>query len=144
MRNPAYSIREASYNALEGVITYEGNAVPVYDTQTDDSAVFPRIILQGITGGGDAFSKCGFGGDWFQSIKISAAFKGRVTQNVVDQISDDVLQVLAPHKGPYLNISPEFNIWKTFAQVLNVQNYTDGAVKYIDLNLQITYSLTES
>lgn len=143
MRNPAYDIRVASFDALDGSITYNGEIVPVYDTNSEDVAGFPRIILQGITGGGPRMSKCGFGSNWFQSIKISSMFKGGLTQNEVDIISDELLQILCPVSRPFLDLSPNFNVWQVESQVLNIQNYTDGASKYIDLDIQITYSLTE-
>lgn len=145
MRSPAELIRSASFLAVSNGIGFvAGVDVIVYDAFALDNAVFPRVILQGITGGGPKFSKCGFGGDWFQSIKISSAFRMGGTTNYNETIVDNILEVLCPPNGPYLNLGEPFHIWNAYGQILNTLTYDDGVVKYIDTDIQITYSITES
>jgi len=144
MRNPAYDIQDKSYTALAGNLLVDSQNIEVFDEFTDDNAVFPRVILEGITGGGPVFTKCGFGGDWFQNIKVSDRFQGRVTKNRVNKIADQILQILAPKDGPFIDVAPDFTVWKAYGNILNTLSYDDGVNKYIDINIQITYSITES
>lgn len=144
MKDPSYTIRVAVATALTG-ITWDGQPVPVYDEMPDDAAENTvRILLQEVSGGGERFSKCGYGGDWSQVIKVTHIFPGtsRVKKDAVEYISDQILQRLSPDTE-YLQLSPDFAIWKTYGNVIGNQSYEDGVKKYIDRNLRITYSLVE-
>lgn len=144
MRNPGRDIQDAVAITLAG-ITWDGEPVAIFDELAANDATFPRIILLEITGGGARDSKCGFGGDWSQLIKVSMAWPStsRVKKNILYSITDDILQRLVPENSE-LNVGPDFNIWKIDGLVMSDQNYTDGAKNYIDKNIRITYSLTES
>jgi|SRR5882724_3374118 len=144
MRNPSYDIRIAAANILSG-ITWNSQLVEIFDELAADEGGFPRIVLLEVTGGGPRDSKCGFGGDWNQLIKITMAWPStsRATKNVVDLITDEIFQRLVPGDSQ-MNIGPDFSIWKIEGLDLGNQNYSDGAKNYVDKNIRITYSLTES
>lgn len=145
MKDPSYSIRVAVATALNGIL-WDGQPVPIYDEMPDDAVENTvRILLQEISGGGERFSKCGHGGDWSQVIKVTHIFPGtaRVKKDAIEYISDQILQRLSPDDN-YLDISPDFSIWKTYGNIVGNQSYEDGVKKYIDRNLRITYSLVET
>lgn len=145
MRDPSYPLRIAVKQALTG-IEYEGAEVPVFDMLTDDMMGFPRIIIGPLSGNGTRESKCGFGSTWQQNIKISSAFGGSemVTQDVVDIISDLILEILVPFSAPFIDLSAaDFDVWDVTASIPGSLVYEDGARKYIDKNLIISYTITE-
>jgi hypothetical protein len=142
MIDPSYDIRVAVAELLSD-ITSSGVPVPVFDEIVSADAGFPRIVLLDNSGGGPRASKCGFGGDWSQVIKISTSFTGRVSKNVVELLSTEVLQRLVPASGQFINIGPDFNVWKVDGAIIGTQSYTDGVQQYIDRNIRITYSLTQ-
>jgi hypothetical protein len=142
MIDPSYNIRVAVADLLSD-ITSAGEPVPVFDEIVSAVAGFPRIVLLDVSGGGARASKCGFGGDWSQVIKVSTSFTGRVSKNVVEQLCTEVLQRLVPLSGSFIDIGPDFNVWKVEGVIIGTQNYTDGIRQYIDRNIRITYSLTQ-
>ena len=144
MRDPSYNIRVAVADALAG-ITIDGSPVPIFDSLAQDDATFPRVILLDTIGSDNDNTKCGWGGDWSQTIKISDQFFGGVTKNRVDNISNQIFEALV-NTDPALiiDLSPEFSVWNTSGNVIGNQQYQDGAVKYIDKNIRITFSLTEN
>lgn len=142
MRDPSYNIRVAVADLLTG-IQYNGTTVFVFDEIVAPDAGFPRIVLLDVSGGGARLTKCGFGADWSQVIKVCSSFTGRVTKNMIDIISNEVLSRLVPFTGDFIDIGPDFHVWNVEASVIGVQNYTDGSKQFIDKNLRITYSLTE-
>jgi hypothetical protein len=143
MINPGYDIQIAAWEALQG-IEWNGQPVPIFDEIVEDGAGFPRIVLLEVAGGGDRFTKCGFGADWSQLIKVTMAWPvtSRVNKQAINDIADQILQRLVPNDGNL--VVPGIAIWKTFGNVLNDANYGDGAMNYIDKNIRITYSLTEN
>lgn len=142
MINPGTNIRVAVAELLSGLV-YDGRPVLVFDEIVGAEAGFPRIVLMDVSGGGARFSKCGFGGDWRQSIKVSTTFNGRVSKNIAEDISNQILQTLVPHTGPFIDIGPDFNVWKVEGDILGTQSYQDAIRQYIDINIRITYSLTQ-
>lgn len=142
MKYPGTAIREAVYNLISA-ITSEGKVVKVYDEITAPDAGFPRILLQDVSGGGPRDSKCGFGGDWTQTIKVTTAFKNRVTKNIGEDVANEILELLVPRSGDFLSIGPDFNIWKVEGALTGTVSYSDGVRTYVDNNIRITYSLTE-
>lgn len=144
MRDPSYDIREAIAITLAGItVGPDFTPVIVYDDIADDNAVYPRIILLDCIGGDTDNSKCGWGGDWFQTIKISDAMTGGVTKNRVDNIADEIFQRLV-QTDPTLIISlADFHIWNVQGNAINTQRYGDQTRKYIDKNIRINFSLTE-
>jgi hypothetical protein len=143
MIDPSYNIRVAVAELLAD-ITSDGEPVPIFDEIVSASAGFPRIVLLDVSGGGARFSKCGFGADWSQVIKISTSFTGRVSKNIVEQICTEVLQRLVPVSGQFIDIGADFNVWKVDGAIVGTQSYTDGIRQYIDRNIRITYSLTQN
>lgn len=143
MIDPSYSIRVAVADLLADIIS-AGQPVPIFDEIVSAAAGFPRIVLLDVSGGGARFSKCGFGGDWSQIIKISTSFTGRVSKNIVELLSTEVLQRLVPVSGDFINIGSDFNVWKVEGAIVSTQGYTDGIAQYIDRNIRITYSLTQN
>jgi len=143
MRNPAQDIQNAVAIALSG-ITYEGQPVEIYDQLAADDAGFYRIVLLDVTGGGERFSKCGFGGDWSQIIKVSKAWPNgaRVKKEGLNFIADEILQRLVSDSGG-IDIGPSFNVWKVTGTISGDQSYGDGVKNYIDKNIRIDYSLTQ-
>lgn len=147
MKNPSYAIRVAVANALSG-ITYDGVSVKVYDQMAASGATYPRIILENSSASafGSRLTKCQFGNDWSQTIRVSAYFPGagRVNSEVVESIADDILQILNPLSGPFLDLSPAFSVWNTNGAVLNTSVFSDSVGQYVDTTIRITYSLTEN
>lgn len=143
MIDPSYNIRVAVADLLSDITSY-GEPVPVFDEIVSAEAGFPRIVLLDISGGGPRVSKCGFGGDYSQVIKVSTSFTGRVSKNIVEQLCTEVLQRLVPTTGNFIDIGPDFNVWKVDGSLIGTQNYTDGVRQYIDRNIRITYSLTQN
>lgn len=142
MNDPSYNIQTAVFSALSG-ITWEGQEILVYDEMAAPDAIFPRILLLDVTGGGARDSKCSFGGEWTQTIKVSNSFPGRVTKKGISAICNEILNRLVPLHGPWLDIGAPFNIWFVEGNSLPSQSYTDGIRQYIDKNIRITYYLTE-
>lgn len=145
MRDPSLDLRVAVESVLS-TITYAGNPVPIFDMLTDDMSNFPRIIMGQISAVGARESKCGFGSQWSQNIKISTAFpgSGRVTQNIVDEISNSILEALVPFSSPFINIGPDWQVWNVEANIPGSLTYEDKARKYIDKNIIILYTITEN
>lgn len=143
MIDPSYNIRVAVADLLAD-ITSAGQPVLVFDEIVSAEAGFPRIVLLDVSGGGARFSKCGFGADWSQIIKVSTSFTGRVSKNVVELLCTEVLQRLVPSAGSFIDIGPDFNVWKVDGAIVSTQSYTDGIRQYIDRNIRITYSLTQN
>lgn len=144
MKDPGYNIRVAVAQALSG-LSVDGRPVDVYDELAEDNATFPRVILLDVIGSDNDNSKCGWGGDWSQTIKISDRFAGGVTKNRVDDISNQIMEILvqtAP--SAVIDLSPDFSVWNTSGNVIGTQRYEDGVTKYIDKNIRITFSLTEN
>lgn len=144
MKDPSENIRVAVANALSG-LTINGQPVAVYDELAEDTATYPRVILLDVSGTNNDDSKCGFGGDWSQTIKISDAFTGGVTKNRIDQLSNDILEILVTTiPGSIIDLQPDFTVWNVSGNVIGNQRYADGTRKYIDKNIRITYSLTQN
>lgn len=141
MKDPGYDIRVAVVNALQVVMPNVG----VYDSIAPDTAEFPRVIILDVTGSDNDNSKCGWGGDWGVTMKISDARTGGVSSNRIDQISSLIMETLV-QTDPVLiiDLSPNFNAWNVSGSVLSAQEYEDSTYKYKDKNIRITYSITEN
>lgn len=137
MRDASYQLRVATAAALQDA------GLTVYDMYADDNAVFPRIILNGVSALQTNFNKCGFVHDYNQSIKVTQSFAAGATSNTVDQLTDQILSILAPFNVSGYLVLPDFNIWRVNTQIVGTLQYTDGVRKYIDKNLNIVYSITE-
>lgn len=142
MRDPSYQIRVAIEAVLAG-LTIDSVPVQIYDELAQDNATYPRVILLDCIGGDNDNSKCGWGGDWTQTIKISDAFTGGVSKNRVDLLSDEILNRLVQTDPDSIVALTDFDIWNTQGNVIFTQRYSDGTRKYIDKNIRITFSLTE-
>lgn len=141
MRNAAGELRVASVEVLNTVgLPHNAKA---YDTFASKDAVFPRVIIESITGGGPAFSKCGWGGDWFVNMKVSDRFRGDVSRNVIDSIVNEIFVSLCPKGGPFINML-NFTVWSAEGTVLSTLSYYDNVDKYIDTNIQIRYRITQN
>lgn len=143
MNDPSYDIRVAVAGLLSDII-YNASPVPVFDEIVSADAGFPRIVLLDVSGGGARFTKCGFGANWSQIIKVSTSFTGRVSKNAVELISKEILERLVPLSGDFIDIGPDFNVWKVDGAIVSTQTYQDGIRQYIDKNIRITYSLTQN
>lgn len=144
MRDPSLQLRTAIWQAISDIHMEIGQpAVGVYDELAQDNATYPRIILLDCIGGDNDNSKCGFGGDWSQTIKISDSFTGGASKNTIDGLSDIIMQRLVVTDPLGILPLPDFDIWNVQGSVVFTQRYSDGTRKYIDKNLRITFSLTE-
>ena len=142
MRDAGYDIQYAVAAALSG-ITYNGAPVGVFDQQAPIGAEFPRILLGSISGGGPRQSKCHFGGTWTQQIKVTAYFRKDVTKNIIYNISDQIMAILVPHKGPYIYIGDNFTVYRVDGNLQGDVRYSNGTGTFIDRNISITYYITE-
>lgn len=146
MRDPSLQVRTAVTEALQG-IEYNGTPIPIFDFLTDDMSSFPRIILLPLSGSGARQSKCEFGSTWQLQIKISSAFAGNamVTQDIVDDISDKILQILVPFSEPFLDLNDSsLAVWDVVASIPGSLVYEDKARKYVDKNLIISFTIQEN
>lgn len=141
MKDASQTLRVSVWGVITNIPGFPINA---YDLQAPDDATFPRVIIESITKGGTVRSKCGFGADWNIQLKISDSFTGRINQTQIDHITQEILRVLVPHQQALLPELIDFKIWKADATILSVLDYEDKTRKYIDKNIQITYSLTEN
>lgn len=135
MKDPSYNIRVAVAQLLSA-IEYNGQEVFVFDEIVSLDAGYPRIVLLDVSSGGGRLTKCGFGADWSQVIKVCSSFTGRVSKNMIDIISSEVLDRLVPFTGDFLDVGPEFHIWNVNAAVIGLQTYSDGIRQYVDKNIE--------
>lgn len=144
MRDPSLQLRTAIWSRISDIYLEIGKpAVGVYDELAQDDAIYPRIILLDCIGGDSDNSKCGWGGDWSQTIKISDAFTGGASKNTIDGLSDIIINRLVATDPGQMLVLPDFSIWNVQGNVVFTQRYSDATRKYIDKNLRITFSLTE-
>lgn len=144
MRDPSLQLRTQIATRLSDIYLEIGQPpVGVYDELAQDNAIYPRIILLDCIGGDSDNSKCGWGGDWAQTIKISDSFYGGASKNKIDGLSDIILQRLVVTDPFSMLPLPDFSIWNVQGNVIFTQRYSDGTRKYIDKNIRITFSLTE-
>lgn len=143
MKHPGYAIREAVTTALMPLVD-AGYSVGIFDEATTPNAGFPRIVMLGLNGGGPRLSKCGFGGSWSQLIKVTDSTTGGLSKNKAEQLASMVMEILVPQLGPFIDLSPDFNVWKVEATAAGVTSYADAQRKYIDININVNYFLTEN
>lgn len=144
MKDPSLQLRVAIWGAISDIYLEIGQpAVGVYDELAQDNATYPRIILLDCIGGDNDNSKCGWGGDWAQTIKISDSFTGGASKNTIDGLSDIIFQRLVRTNPLDMIALPDYEIWNIQGNVVFTQRYSDATRKYIDKNIRITFSLTE-
>lgn len=100
MKDPVKFIKDAYFNALDGVITYNGSTVPVYDEEADETGGDYYIIISTITDA-DFPNKGKFMNDVEVLIDVVSQNNWRVdlVKQIVDSITAKILNVIIPSVG---------------------------------------------
>jgi hypothetical protein len=100
MKDPVKFIKEAYFNALDGVITYNGSTIPVYDDEADETGGDYYIIISTITDA-DFPNKGKFMNDVEVLIHVVSQNNWRVdlVKQIVDSITAKILNVIIPSVG---------------------------------------------
>ena len=100
MKDPVKFIKEAYFNALDGVITYNGSTIPVYDEEADETGGDYYIIILTITDA-DFPNKGKFMNDVEVLIDVVSQNNWRVdlVKQIVDSITAKILNVIIPSVG---------------------------------------------
>jgi hypothetical protein len=100
MKDPVKFIKEAYFNALDGVITYNGSTIPVYDEEADETGGDYYIIISTITDA-DFPNKGKFMNDVEVLIDVVSQnnFRVDLVKTIVDSITAKVLNVIIPSIG---------------------------------------------
>ena len=100
MKDPVKFIKEAYFNALDGVITYNGSTIPVYDEEADETGGDYYILISTITDA-DFPNKGKFMNDVEVLIDVVSQNNWRVdlVKQVVDSITAKILNVIIPSVG---------------------------------------------
>jgi hypothetical protein len=100
MKDPVKFIKEAYFNALDGVITYNGSTIPVYDEEADETGGDYYIIISTITDA-DFPNKGKFMNDVEVLIDVVSQnnFRVDLVKTIVDSITAKVLNVIIPSVG---------------------------------------------
>jgi len=100
MKDPVKFIKDAYFNALDGVITYNGSTIPVYDEEADETGGDYYIIISTITDA-DFPNKGKFMNDVEVLIDVVSQNNWRVdlVKQIVDSITAKILNVIIPSVG---------------------------------------------
>jgi hypothetical protein len=100
MKDPVKFIKDAYFNALDGVITYNGSTIPVYDEEADETGGDYYIIISTITDT-DLPNKAKFMNDVEVLIDVVSQNNWRVdlVKQIVDSITAKILAVIIPSVG---------------------------------------------
>jgi len=100
MKDPVKFIKEAYFNALDGVITYNGSTIPVYDEEADETGGDYYILISTITDA-DFPNKGKFMNDVEVLIDVVSQNNWRVdlVKQIVDSITAKILNVIIPSVG---------------------------------------------
>lgn len=112
MKDPVKFIKDAYFNALDGVITYNGSTVPVYDEEADETGGDYYILISTITDA-DFPNKGKFMNDVEVLIDVVSQNNWRVdlVKQIVDSITAKIMNVIIPSVGnTSLSDSADFQI----------------------------------
>jgi len=100
MKDPVKFIKEAYFNALDGVITYNGSTIPVYYEEADETGGDYYILISTITDA-DFPNKGKFMNDVEVLIDVVSQNNWRVdlVKQIVDSITAKILNVIIPSVG---------------------------------------------
>jgi hypothetical protein len=100
MKDPVKFIKDAYFNALDGVITYNGSTIPVYDEEADETGGDYYIIISTITDA-DFPNKGKFMNDVEVLIDVVSQNNWRVdlVKQIVDSITAKIMNVIIPSIG---------------------------------------------
>jgi hypothetical protein len=100
MKDPVKFIKDAYFNALDGVITYNGSTIPVYDEEADETGGDYYIIISTITDA-DFPNKGKFMNDVEVLIDVVSQNNWRVdlAKQIVDSITAKIMNVIIPSVG---------------------------------------------
>lgn len=100
MKDPVKFIKNAYFNALDGVITYNGSTIPIYDEEADETGGDYYIIISTITDA-DLPNKGKFMNDVEVLIDVVSQNNWRVdlVKQIVDSITAKIMNVIIPSVG---------------------------------------------
>jgi len=127
MKDPVKFIKDAYFNALDGVITYNGSTIPIYDEEADETGGDYYIIISTITDA-DLPNKGKFMNDVEVLIDVVSQNNWRVdlVKQIVDSITAKILAVIIPSVGSTSLIeNADF-------QIVNVRKASTQHVPIID------------
>jgi hypothetical protein len=119
MKDTQKPLRHAMFNLLSGAITYDGNAVGVYDEMNDSDDIYIVLSTQQET-----FDETS---DTFITrsaitLEIVAKTGTTVSKDIVDDISDDIYTLLRPTTSTTGLVNPSgFQINNVFRESANTQ-----------------------
>lgn len=100
MKDPVKFIKDAYFNALDGMITYNGSTIPVYDEEADETGGDYYILISTITDA-DLPNKGKFMNDVDVLIDVVSQNNWRVdlVKQIVDSITAKIMAVIIPSIG---------------------------------------------
>lgn len=107
-----YQVRRGYFQKLNGTVTYNSQAVPVYDTFAVNEAVYPYIILSTQTAVDDSVKRCQ-GQEVTMLLDIVTGFIGAPDRQPLDNICNQIYQLINPADGDFIDVGPNLNIIST-------------------------------
>lgn len=142
MKNTSKPLRIALVAALEGILLYRGTPVSIRDTFAAADDIFPRVIINGFSTF-EQGHKSGFLYESTGTIKISSKFLVNATSNMVDEIENDLLGIVAPAPaGPFVTLDGFF-VWAVNLDGSVPQEYEINPHKFIDKNLRLNFKIQQ-
>ena len=97
MTEPGKYARKAFFQALDGVLSYQGKAVPVYDTFSDEDNGAHQVMLTNQTST-DTSDKYSFAWDCTLVIDVVTRTKGTGNKSIADNISEQITNIIQPDR----------------------------------------------
>lgn len=99
MNDSGRALRKGVFTALDEAVTYGANAVPVFDQKVETVVLNKPYILIANTSDADKSSKQKFVVETNLDIEIYQLRKSTAKSEVLDNISDQILQIILPAPG---------------------------------------------
>jgi hypothetical protein len=135
MKIPSSYIRKKLFALLNNNVSYDGNTVPVYESQAEPVG---RAIVIGEYSDADTSNKHGFGADATQVIEV-VAVQGTAIKEHVDAIGELVNNLIKPTTQSFNLDGTDFSIIVSRPSINHLIERGDAANKIVRLILR--YSL---
>ncbi|WP_343702694.1 hypothetical protein [Chitinophaga sp.] len=144
MKDPGYAIRNAHYQALNGVILHKGVPVPVYDGNAPKDAPAQYVIL-----GAQTLNQ---NGDKQTFITYCTIIVIVVTQfdiadpgntKFADDIANQITQIVNPDPVTQLPLGPDFEMMVTNVEGSNSARYNDDRYRYVEKAIRFRHIVQE-
>jgi hypothetical protein len=135
MKHPAPYIRRKLFALLHGNVSYNGSAVPVYDTEGDH---VPLKIILGAYADASSPNKQGFSATASQVIEVVSE-QPTAAKKVVDEVGELVMNVIKNQPGDFNLDGEDFSI---IVQRPSINHLTENASEGRKIvRLILTYNL---